>query len=226
MIGTKQQLTHPNGNGMKPAGQGDSTRNSKLMTAVRNWISYYGLQVVSLTCIIVIWYIASHVVDDSFKFPFIEKVLSKIGISLLDLHVWRSLSITMQRVFKGVYYGALIGFPLGVAMGFSTGIMRTIAPFINSIRQIPTMCWVPLAVVWFGLGDGPTIFIIAFQALFNVVLSTITSVQDISKDYYNAVRSMGANTLGVLTDVVLPASMSGLVTGLRVSIGSAWGAVV
>lgn len=226
MIGTKQQLTHPNGSGMKPAGQGGSTRNSKLMTAVRNWISYYGLQVVSLSCIIVIWYIASHLVDDSFKFPFIEKVLSKIGISLLDLHVWRSLAITMQRVLKGVYYGALIGFPLGVAMGFSTGIMRTIAPFINSIRQIPTMCWVPLAVVWFGLGDGPTIFIIAFQAVFNVVLSTITSVQDISKDYYNAVRSMGANTLGVLTDVVLPASMSGLVTGLRVSIGSAWGAVV
>ena len=224
MAGTKNSLQR--GGRMKPTGRGKSKTGGKLMASARSSLAYYGMLAGSLACIIVVWYIAAHAVNNSFKFPFIEDVLSKIGYSLLDLHVWRSMYITMRRVFMGVFYGALIGFPLGVVMGFSNAVMRIIAPFINSIRQIPTMCWVPLAVVWFGLGDGPTIFIIAFQAVFNVVLSTVSAVQDISGDYYNAVRSMGANTLGVVTDVVFPASMAGLITGLRVSLGSAWGAVV
>lgn len=194
--------------------------------AFRSWMSYYGNFLVSLLVLLTIWYFAAHAMDDSFRFPMIEDVLGKVGYSLTDMHVWRSLYITMRRVAVGVFWGAVIGFPIGVAMGFSKAVMFTIAPFINSLRQIPTMSWVPLAVVWFGLGDGPTIFIIAFQATFNVLLSTVVAVQDISPDYYNAVRSMGAKTLGTITDVVFPASMAGLITGLRVSIGNAWGAVV
>ena len=194
--------------------------------SIRNWVSYYGNLAVSLTCILIIWYFAAHWVDDSFKFPMIEDILGKIGYALGDMYVWRSLAVTMRRVTVGVFWGAVIGFPIGAAMGFSKGVMYTIAPFINSLRQIPTMSWVPLAVVWFGLGDGPTIFIIAFQATFNVLLATVVAVQAIDQDYYNAVRSMGATRLGTIKDVVFPSSMAGLITGLRVSIGSAWGAVV
>lgn len=226
MAGTKNGLQRSSGRSIKSAGRGRSKSSGKLMTSMRSSIAYYGTLVLSLAVVIALWYVASHAVGNPFKFPYIERILGKMGYALMDLHVWRSMYVTMRRVFMGVFYGAVIGFPLGVAMGFSNAIMRTIAPFINSIRQIPTMCWVPLAVVWFGLGDGPTIFIIAFQAVFNVILSTVAAVQDISSDYYNAVRSMGAKTVGVVTDVVFPASMSGLVTGLRVSIGSAWGAVV
>lgn len=214
----------PGSGGGVPAVQ--SPGSKKRGAAIRSWLSYYGNLAISLACLIAIWYVAAHAVDDSFRFPMIEDILGKIGYSLTDMHVWRSLYITMRRVTVGVFWGAVIGFPLGVAMGFSKAIMYTIAPFINSLRQIPTMCWVPLAVVWFGLGDGPTIFIIAFQATFNVLLSTVVAVQGISPDYYNAVRSMGAKTLATITDVVFPSSMAGLITGLRVSIGSAWGAVV
>lgn len=223
MAVTKNSMQTSNGRSLKAGREG---KFDKMAASARSWLAYYGMLGASLVVIIAVWYFAAHAFNDTFKFPYIEKILSKIGYSMMDLHVWRSLYITMRRVMLGVFYGALVGFPLGVAMGFSTAIMRTIAPFINSLRQIPTMCWVPLAVVWFGLGDGPTIFIIAFQATFNVVLSTVVAVQDISADYYNAVRSMGARTLGMVTDVVFPSSMAGLITGLRVSLGTAWGAVV
>ena len=204
----------------------DEKRNGRVRRAVRSWVSYYGNLAASLACIIVIWYVAAHWVDDSFKFPMIEGILGKMGYAVGDAYVWRSVAVTMRRVTVGVFWGAVIGFPIGMAMGFSKLVMYAIAPFINSLRQIPTMSWVPLAVVWFGLGDGPPIFIIAFQATFNVLLATVTAVQEISPDYYNAVRSMGAKGLAPITDVVFPSSMSGLITGLRVSIGSAWGAVV
>jgi len=111
-------------------------------------------------------------------------------------------------------------------MGYSPFVMRTIAPFINSFRQIPTTSWVPLAIVWFGLGDGPTIFVIMFHAIFTIILNTVAGVQSISKDFYNAARSMGAKTLDLVKDVVLPGSLSGLITGIRISLGAAWMSVV
>ena len=118
------------------------------------------------------------------------------------------------------------GFPLGMLMGYSPKLLRAISPFMNSLRQVPIMAWVPLAIVWFGIGDGPTIFLIAFSGIFTIILNTIAGVQDISRDFYNAARSMGAKTLGVIKDVVLPGSLPGVMTGLRLAIGMGWMSVI
>ena len=111
-------------------------------------------------------------------------------------------------------------------MGFFPKTLQTLSPFINSLRQVPIMAWVPLAIVWFGIGDGPTVFLIAFSGIFTIILNTVAGVQDISRDFYNAARSMGASTLGVLKDVVLPASMPGVLTGVRLAIGLGWMSVI
>ena len=79
-----------------------------------------------------------------------------------------------------------------------------------------------MAIIWFGLGDGPTIFIITFSTVFVVILNVVAGIQDISHDLYNAVRSMGATTKDVLADVVLPGCTSGLITGIRMALGGAW----
>ena len=79
-----------------------------------------------------------------------------------------------------------------------------------------------MAIIWFGLGDGPTIFIITFSTVFVVILNVIAGIQDISPDFYNAVRSMGASSRDVVVDVVLPGCTSGLITGVRMALGGAW----
>ena len=188
--------------------------------------AYYLAFAVCLAVVLVVWYFAAHEINYVATFPYLEDVLAALFHALVDPYFWSNFLITLVRVLKGVGIAVLIGFPVGMAMGFSPRLMRTLAPYINALRQIPITAWVPMAIIWFGLGDGPTIFIIAFQATFNILLSTVVAVQDISPDYYNAVRSMGARTLGTITDVVFPSSMAGLITGMRVSIGNAWGAVV
>ena len=188
--------------------------------------AYYLAFAACLSLILIVWYFAAHKINYIITFPYLEDVLARFFEALADPYFWHHFLITLVRVLKGVGLAVLIGFPVGVLMGFSPWLMRTLAPYINALRQIPITAWVPMAIIWFGLGDGPTIFIIAFQATFNVLLATVTAVQEISPDYYNAVRSMGAKGLAPITDVVFPSSMSGLITGLRVSIGSAWGAVV
>jgi NitT/TauT family transport system permease protein len=188
--------------------------------------SYYFSFIIALLILGTIWYFAAHRINKVFIFPYLEDVLYELFYAVTDLYVIRSLGITMRRVLIGVYYATIIGFPLGMLMGYSPLVMRTIAPFINSLRQIPTTSWVPLAIVWFGLGDGPTIFVIMFHAIFTVILNTVAGVKSINSDFYNAARSMGAKTKDIVKDVILPGSLSGLITGVRIALGSAWMSVV
>ncbi len=197
----------------------------------RNWKKMQGgkfnwLTPVALLAICVIWFFAAHIVDKPFIFPYFEEVLGQLWFSVRDLYVLRNIAITMRRVLTGVLYACLFGFPIGLLMGYSPKMMKMLAPFINSLRQVPIMAWVPLSIVWFGLGDGPTIFMIGFSGVFTIILNMVAGIQDISRDYYNAVRSMGANTMDVIRDVVLPGALPGMITGIRLAIGAGWMSVI
>ena len=182
--------------------------------------------IIALVIICLAWTVAAHIVDQPFIFPYFEDVIAQVLYSLTDLYVLENLAITMRRVLTGCLIAFVIGYPLGMLMGFFPKTLQTLSPFINSLRQVPIMAWVPLAIVWFGIGDGPTVFLIAFSGIFTIILNTVAGVQDISRDFYNAARSMGASTLGVLKDVVLPASMPGVLTGVRLAIGLGWMSVI
>lgn len=197
----------------------------------RNWRKMGGRNynvgaMVSLIVIAVVWYFAAHVVNSPFTFPFLENVLHDVVYSLTDMYVLTNLGITMRRVLTGSLYAFLIGFPLGMIMGYSPKFLQAMSPFINSLRQVPIMAWVPLSIVWLGIGDGPTIFLIAFSGIFTIILNTVAGVQDISKDFYNAARSMGAGTLSIIKDIVVPGSLPGVLTGIRLAIGLGWMSVI
>jgi NitT/TauT family transport system permease protein len=187
---------------------------------------YYLTFVAALLALFGVWYFVAHAVNKPFTFPFVENVLKELAYALVDTYVWRNIAITFSRVYNGILYAILIGFPLGILMGYSGFAKRLLAPFINAVRQIPITSWIPLAIIWFGLGSGPSIFVITLTAIFTVVLNTIAGVSDIEPEFYHAVRSMGAGTLGVVKDVVLPGCVSGLITGTRIALGSAWMTVV
>ena len=182
--------------------------------------------IISLIVICVVWYVAAHIVNTPFTFPYFEKVLYEFYYSITDMYVLRNLAITMRRVLTGSVYAFIIGFPIGMIMGYSPKMLQIMSPFINSLRQVPIMAWVPLAIVWFGIGDGPTVFLIAFSGIFTIILNTVAGVQDISKDFYNAARSMGASTFSIIKDIVVPGSLPGVLTGVRLAIGMGWMSVI
>lgn len=111
-------------------------------------------------------------------------------------------------------------------MGFSNTCEKVLSPVIDSVRQVPIMSWVPLTIVWFGIGDGPTIFLIAFSGIFSIVLNTIHGVRTISKDYYNAAKSMGASPFIIFKDVIFPAALPDILTGARLAISNGWMSVI
>lgn len=181
---------------------------------------------IALITIAIIWVVAAEIVDKPFLFPSLKSVIEALFKAITDLYVLRNIGITMRRVMTGAFYALIIGLPIGMIMGYSKSILRAMAPFINSLRQVPIMAWVPLSIIWFGLGDGPTIFMIAFSGIFTIILNTIAGVQEINKDFYNAARSMGASTMDIIKDIVLPGALPGVITGIRLAIGMGWMSVI
>ena len=202
----------------------DKNKTHRLATA--NLKKFNPSALILLLTLCAIWYFAAHAVGKPFIFPYFEDVVSEFVYAITDLAVLRAIGITFRRVLLGTLYGGIIGMPIGLAMGFSKGVMNALSPFVNAFRQIPTTAWVPLAIIWFGLGDGPTLFTIALHGVFVIILNTAAGVMDINRDFYNAVRSMGAKTMDVVKDVVVPGSLPGVITGFRLALGMGWMTVV
>ncbi len=174
----------------------------------------------------VIWQLAALYVNSALLLPYPIIATQALIRSLTDPEIITNLAITMRRVVIGFSYATLIAVPLGYLMGYSKVCMRLLDPVVSSLRQIPIMSWVPLTITWFGLGDGPTLFLIAFSGIFPIIINTIAGVQGISKDYYNAARSMGAGTWSILAHVIFPGSLPDILTGMRIALSSGWMSVI
>lgn len=176
--------------------------------------------------IIVIWQIGAKRINSSLLLPMPKDVAKGFIQCITDPEIVKNVMITMSRVLKGFAYAMALGLPLGIVMGFSKTVEKAISPVVDSARQIPIMSWVPLTIVWFGIGDGPTVFLIGFSSIFPIILNTIQGIRSISKDYYNAARSMGASPFTIFTNVMLPAALPDILTGARIGIGVGWMSVI
>ena len=182
--------------------------------------------IITLALLIGIWQLAAVHIHFALLMPSPWSTFKALLQSVADPKILIALLITLKRVGIGFAVACLIGISLGYLMGYSKTILRFLDPLTNSVRLIPIMAWVPLTIVWFGLGDGPTIFLIAFAGLFSIMLSTISGVHDISADYYYAARSLGAGRLSIFTHVVIPGSLPSVLTGMRIGLGGGWMSVI
>lgn len=179
-----------------------------------------------LGILIGVWQVAAVNIGSSLLLPKPLDVLEGFITCITDPEIVKNVFITLQRVLKGFAYALAVGLPIGLLMGFSSRIEGILSPVVDSARQVPIMAWVPLTIVWFGIGDGPTIFLIAFAGVFPIILNTIQGIRSISKDYYNAARSMGASPFSIFINVMLPAALPDILTGARLAISTGWMSVI
>ena len=217
---------------MEPLGDKTRVYNSRNTRLMREKIMGGQLQkrllysLITLAMVFGVWQLAANHYNSEFMMPSPWTTMGTFTSILHDPEVIMNLMITLRRVMTGFLYALLLGVPLGFLMGSSKTAMQLLDPLIDSLRQIPIMAWVPLTIVWFGLGDGPTIFLIAFSGVFPIIINTIAGVQNISRDYYNAARSMGAGPWSIFANVVVPASLPDILIGGRVAVGLGWMSVI
>jgi len=179
-----------------------------------------------VTILLIAWYFAANRIQNTLLLPYLQETAWRFFTAWFDYRIMSNLALTLRRVFTGFLYAFIIGIPLGLLMGYSQTAMQAFSPIINSVRQVPIMAWVPLSIIWFGLGDGPTVFLIAVSAVFPLVINTIAGVHGIDPNYYNAARSMGAALPDIIRDIVVPGSLPSILTGCRLAMGFGWMSVI
>ena len=133
---------------------------------------------------------------------------------------------SMYRVVVGFLIGAGLALPLGLMMGASPRVYAWLNPLAQVLRPIPPIAYIPLAILWFGLGNPPAIFLIAIGAFFPVLINTISGVRQVDSIYIRAARNLGASQSTLFLRVMLPAAVPYILSGVRIGIGTAFIVVI
>jgi NitT/TauT family transport system permease protein len=133
---------------------------------------------------------------------------------------------SLYRVVVGFAVGAGLALPLGLAMGASRIVYAWMNPLAQLLRPIPPIAYIPLSILWFGLGNPPAIFLIAIGAFFPVLMNTIAGVRQVDGIYLRAARNLGAGGTTMFLRVILPAAVPYILTGMRIGVGTAFIVVI
>lgn len=189
-----------------------------------------GIGALAILCVFFLWYFAASYTRVSMFFPTPQKVFAKfvesltvpIGKYTLGMHVAYSL----KRVFVGFGLSSVTGIILGVAMGYSKTINAIIRPIFNIIRPIPGLAWIPLGILWFGIGETTKYFIIFMGGFSNIVLNSFDGTNKVDPTLVGAAELLGANRFQIFMHIILPSATPYIFAGLQVSLSTSWMAVL
>lgn len=133
---------------------------------------------------------------------------------------------SLRRVVSGFLLGAVLALPLGLFMGASETVYRLFNPLVQVLRPIPPIAFIPLSILWFGLGNPPAIFLITIGAFFPVLMNTIAGVRHVDAIYIRAAQSLGAGRGTMFLRVMLPAASPYILAGARIGMGTAFIVVI
>jgi NitT/TauT family transport system permease protein len=140
--------------------------------------------------------------------------------------LWGDVVASLFRVTWGFFLAAGIGIPLGLVVGWSTRAFRAMNPIIQGLRPISPIAWIPIAILWFGIGDGAGVFLIFLSTFFPIAVGTTAAVRNISLVHQRSARNFGITGLDLFRRVVLPAALPQIITSLRIALGVAWLVIV
>lgn len=152
----------------------------------------------------------------------IKSTYTSIGSFTLFGHILQSLS----RVMTGFLLAAVLGITLGLAMGWSKSAEAIVKPLFETIRPIPPIAWISIAVIWFGLGEGAKYFIIFISGFANITINVYTGAKSVDPELIGAAKMLGCSDRKIFTTIVIPSSIPYIFTGLQIAISSSWAAVV
>lgn len=199
----------------------------KVVAVLRRLSDYIGLTV----CVLLWWvlsavYLPSTNPSAATMLPSPVTVASTGIAMLLDGSLVEHILASLRRVAIGFGAATALAVPLGIAMGWWRVVHRQVDPVVEFLRPIPPLAWIPLSILWFGIGDLQNQFIIFLGVFFPVMVNTISAVRGVEPVLVRAGLSLGAGPFQLLRRVVVPASLPGIFTGMRVGLGVGWMALV
>lgn len=185
----------------------------------------------TVAIVLVLWHLASTQawVPPVFLPPPL-KVLAALGRVItqgyVDSTLFEHARASLGRVFSALVFTALVGIPAGVAIGASRIGRGILDPIIEFIRPIPPLAYLPLVIIWFGIGEPAKVLVIGLAMLAPIAISTAAGIRSAQQSQINAARSFGATRLQMLTHVLIPGALPEILTGIRIALGAGWSTLV
>ena len=161
-----------------------------------------------------------------FLLPKPSQLANTFWLSLLDRSILIDIFESTRRVFAGFLLSTLIAIPLGILLSLSQRFRVVLFSFFNFLRPIPPIAWIPLTILWFGIGDGPAYFLTMIASFFPILLNTMTGVERLPEQYLILSDVFGLTRAQKVKHIILPAILPYILSGLRIGFGVSWMAVV
>ena len=194
------------------------------LTQPRSWERFFW-PIVAAALLLALWhYSVIWTATKVFPSPLnVEKGVAE----LLQKHVlWADIGDSLRRVAVGFSAAALIGIPLGLSLGWNPAANQVVNPVIQLLRPISPIAWIPVAIIFFGIGDRAAIFLVFLGSFFPILVACISGVSSVPQIFRSAGRNFGLSTTQLLTRVVFPAVLPQILIGARIALGIAWLVVV
>ena len=154
------------------------------------------------------------------------QVAASLWGMLADGSLVSSVAVSLRRVCSGFALSLLIGVPLGIVIARNEWLEDTLGALVAALQSLPSICWLPLALLWFGLNDAAILFVVVMGSLVSVTVAVKDGVHNLPSGYVRAARTMGVSGLAMYRDVLLPASMPAVLAGVKQGWAYAWRALM
>ncbi|MGX6979175.1 ABC transporter permease [Vagococcus elongatus] len=179
---------------------------------------------------LLVWQLVSMAVDNAAFLPkasvivleFFKTFVNPVGKYTMTMHIL----ISLYRVGVAFILATLVGIMMGVGMGYSKLVEAILYPLFEIIRPIPPLAWIPMSILWFGLGDASKFFIIFLGSFSFITLNTYDGTKNVDRELIGAARMLGASERQVFFKVVLPSSVPYIFAGLQIAVTAGWSSVV
>jgi NitT/TauT family transport system permease protein len=171
------------------------------------------------------WWIVV-VASASVIFPTPAQVLIGAFDLARDGTLWQHIGASLLRVATGFSMAMTFAVPLGLWMGRVDAVYRALNPLFQILRPISPIAWIPLTILWFGVGNASPIFLIFLASVFPMIVQTAAGVHAIERRYLDAAQNFGVSRSRLLSQVIVPAVLPEIVVGMRIGLGVAWLVVV
>jgi NitT/TauT family transport system permease protein len=169
---------------------------------------------------------AAVVATESVIFPTPWQVVTGAVELVRDGTLWEHIGASLLRVGSGFGLALAVGVPLGLWMGRVRGAFATLNPLFQILRPISPIAWIPIAILWFGVGDASPIYLIFVSSVFPMIVQTTAGVHTIDRRYLRAAENFGVSRATLFRRVVIPAVLPQVIVGMRIGLGVAWLVVV
>ncbi len=151
---------------------------------------------------------------------------SMVSHSIGGHSLWGHISYSLMRVLTGYVIGSVLGIAVGLLMGWNRSVEALVSPIFRLIRPIPPIAWIPISILWFGLGFQAKVFLIVLASFCNVTLNAWTGAKNVDQQLVGAAKMLGANQSQIFFTIVLPAAVPQIFAGLQVGMSSSWTTVL